>query len=153
RELAAEDLADAEVEDLRLQSAGGRLVQVDVRRLEIAMQDPVRVRRREAARERDDDGERLVDAELPLAREQRAERLPLQQLHQEEQPAVVALPEVEHLDDRRVTHAIARARLLEEALQALGVAGERAVQDLDRHRAIDQLVARAPDAARASTTE
>ncbi len=92
--------------------------------------------------------------EHALAREELRQRLALQVLHDEEVIALGRLPEVVDLDDVLVADLGDRTRLLVEARDHFLVAGELAVDDLERdlladHRVlgeIDRSHAAGPDA-------
>ena len=80
------------------------------------------------------DVERAHHVEHRLATEHLREGPPLEILHHEEVIAVGGLAEVVDLDDVRVADLVDRARLLEEALHDLAVAGELAVMTLSATR-------------------
>ena len=123
------------------------LRQEDVRRLQIAMDDPLLVQRPERAEHRERD--------LPgLPRRQRAacqtcaQRLAVEQLHREEQVVAVRVDFVE-LADVRVTDARGGTRLAPQPLPFLSIAAVRA-QALDGDGAVETLVVRGIDHAHAA---
>ena len=123
--------AEAHARDAEVDERGAIEVAVaeeQVARLDVAMDDPLRVR----------DGERLGDARDHLhalahreagAREALAERLADDPLHREVRHAVVGLAVGDVLDDARVAQLLEDARLAVEALLVL--AGVTPVEDLD----------------------
>src|SRR6185369_15613879 len=123
----SDQLDQAEVEDLHLAVAGDE----DVLRLEVAVNDPFVMRRAEAARDLHGVIGRLArrDRALPQAD---AQRLAFQQLADEE-VLIVLGADVEDGDDVRMVEHPRRARFLFESAQRLGVVGEIAREDFDRH--------------------
>ena len=105
----------------------------DVPRLEIAVNDPDGVRRRERARELPPDGAQRG----PVAREGAAAREPMRQvlarqiLHDDERPPAAVQIAVEDLDDAGVPHGGRRARLGEEAAHDVRLLGQLGAQHLD----------------------
>src|SRR5205085_5397574 len=94
--------------------------QQNVRRLEVAMDDPARVRLAEAARDLTPDDERVTHVEETVALQARGERLAREVLHRDEElldGAAFDLPIVVERDDVRVLELREEARLLQEALQ------------------------------------
>jgi hypothetical protein len=120
------ELRDAEVEHLdhlqrRIAIVGD---QVEIVGLEIAVDDPGGVRGGERAGGLRGDAPRLGVAHAPDAPEPRGEVLALEQLHHDVRDARRQRPAVEHLDDAGVTDRVRGARLVEEALEDLGVVGQ-----------------------------
>src|SRR6185369_4915972 len=87
-----------------------------------------------------------------LAMEDLAERLPVHELHRDED-RVAGGPDLVDRDDVRVVERGRRARLLLEALPAVRVGGELRREDLDRDLASEPRVARAVDLAHSSRAE
>jgi hypothetical protein len=100
--------------------------------LEVAVNDPRRVRRGEAATCLDEGLEDLRDRATSLG-EPLPQRRPLDVLHRDVEAAGVGAGVV-HGDDVRASHAGHGARL---ALQALLELGRGAAQDLQRHLAVE----------------
>ena len=121
----------------------------DVVGLEVAVDDALAVRGREGAR---DGQERLHGdgrGEALLAAEDGAERLAVEQLHDDEGVALIGLAEVEDAHDRGVHQAGGGARLGE---QAVAGAGGRAIaaDELDGDVDVERDVVRLPDGAHAA---
>jgi len=114
-----ERLGETEVQNLH-RSVGADL---DVRRLQVAMNDAVRVRCLETESDLLEDGEYLPDAEPP-PREKLLERITLHQLHDQARSAVGLFEAVERCDVRMVERG-EQLRLALEALHPLVVPGER----------------------------
>src|SRR4051794_3443948 len=113
-------------------------------RLEVAMDHaaPVRERRRLEDLDREVDRPQLV--ERRLVADQLLQGPPRQELHRDVVGAVV-LAAVEHADDVGVLEPRRGGRLAPEALHELAVAGEAAVQHLERDLAAELRVLRAVD--------
>ncbi|MGC4079514.1 MAG: hypothetical protein QM702_21230 [Rubrivivax sp.] len=79
-----DDLADAEVDDLDDLAPVALRHEEDVRRLEIAVDDPARVRLAEAAGDLPADDQRVADVEEAVALQARGERLSGEELHRDE---------------------------------------------------------------------
>ena len=129
----AHQLGDAEVEeldDVALLVRGAGVDEHDVVGLEIAVDDAlaVRVRQRLQHLPHDDERARRPDALLGDL----AERAPRDELHGEEERAVVERAEVDDADDVRVREEARRVRLALEALRDLGDAPETGEQRLHR---------------------
>ena len=131
---------DAEVGDL----GGALLVDEDVLRLDVAVDDAARVRGAERAGDLDRVGDRLVDRQAPHAADPLLERLALDVLEDDVGPAVL-LARVDHADDVRVVELGDGARLAPEALELVGVRRDLAVHELDRDLALERRVERAID--------
>ena len=123
-------LGDAEVEDLHLQRAVRLRYQLNVLRLEIAVDNPLRVDGAEGPAH-------LVGNERHLRRVHRApsdelaERLALEELHDEVGLAAGRLAEVQDLDDVLVRDHVDGARLVEEAGDDVGIGRQDGVEQLD----------------------
>jgi hypothetical protein len=136
-----EDLRDPEVEHLR--SLASRLERIgheqDVLRLEVAVDDPFRVSRRERCahlREHEHDAHLL---HRPLAGERLEQVGALRQLHRDERLFALDAP-VEDLDDVRVHQMRGRLRLSLEAAHDHGVTGQVLLEDLERDGAAALLI-------------
>ena len=141
-----EELADAEVEHLRDRDAVLHLVEVDVRRLEIAMDDAGLVRCRERIADLDHHDRELVEGHRRrLPAEGDLEREAREQLHHEEELALLRLTDVVDVDDVRVVHARGDLRLLQEASRRLGRLRDLRVHELDGDLALGERVRRRPD--------
>ena len=120
------DLREAEVEDLGLPARGHE----DVRGLEVAVDDPLRVGRLEGVRDLGPQVEERAELERPLADPLR-ERLPLQQLHGDEVLALVLVDRV-HGADAGVVEGRGGAGLALEARERVRVLGQLRGQELER---------------------
>ena len=98
------------------------------------------------------DVERLVLREAPDAAQQRREVLAVHELHREE-VLPLGLADVPHAADRRVRDLARHAHLAVEALEALGVALERARQELEGDRLLELQVVGAVDLAHPAAAE
>ena len=120
------DLGEAEVEDLGL--AARRYE--DVRGLEVAMDDPLRVGRLERVRDLGPEVQERAELEGPSPDPLR-ERLPLEQLHGDEVLAFVLVDRV-HGADAGVVEGRGRPRLALEARERVRVLGQLRRQELER---------------------
>ena len=121
----------------------------DVAGLDVAMDDPRRVRRAQAARRR---RERLDDRHPRRpGREPRSERSPAHELHRQEH-AAVALADIEHWHHVRMRELRHRPRLARQPL-LIRLAEESLVQQLQRHLAIQHTIVRRPHHAHPSHPE
>ena len=87
-------------------------------------------------------GERAHDLDGALV-DQRLQRPALEELHDEEAGAVLGGVEVEDLEDVVVPDHVDRARFVEEAVDDLLLVRVLRVEELDRHLAADDGVAKA----------
>jgi hypothetical protein len=139
RGAAVDQLRQAEVEDLDPFVGGDE----QVLRFQIAMDNPLAVRRGEASR----NGDGITDG---LAHRDRAgdqaltQRLPFEQLRDDER-GVPLDADVVHRQDVRVVQRGERAGLLLEALEPIGVGRQCRRQHLDRDVASQPRVAGAVD--------
>ena len=126
---------DAEVGDLH------RAVRADedVRRLDVAVDEPGGVGEAEGGGDLAGDLGRLLRREVAVGAQDVGERAPVDVLHGDEVGRGVLAP-VEHVDDVRVVEVGGRLGLAAEALDEVGVDGELGEQHLDRHLAIEQAV-------------
>ncbi len=136
----AEELGDAEVEQL----GDGHPVLVeeeeDVLRLEIPVGDAARVRRVEGAGHAAEEGDRLLGGEAPLLLHVGVQGHPVEELHDVVLPSVLERAEREDVDDVAVPDLVDRPRLGDEARHHLRVGRVLPVQDLDRRRLADERV-------------
>ena len=140
-------LGEAEVEDLDL--AVRR--ELDVRGLQVAVDDPLLVRRLEGLGDLAGDGEGLVERER-AALQPLGEVFALDELHDEGADAARLLEAVDR-GDVGVLQLGEELRLALEAGEALGVGGERLGQDLDRDLALQLRVGRPVDDPHAALAE
>ena len=146
---AGEGLGQAEVQDL--DHAGRR--DLDVRGLQVAVDDPSFVRDLESLGDLSRDRQRLVhgNGDASLA-EPRRERLPLDELEHQEAGRVRFLESVDAADVRMIQRG-EHPRLALEACQAARVARELARQDFDGDVAPELRVVRAVDFAHPAGAE
>ena len=102
----------------------------DVGGLEVAVDDPLRVRRLERVRDLDAELEQLADLERPPA-DPLGQRLALEQLHRDEVAALVLVDRV-HRADAGVVERRGGLRLPLEALERGGVLRQLCRQELER---------------------
>ena len=127
-------------------------VEHHVRGLEVPVENALLVRRGEPRRHLPRDVERLVLREAPDAAEERRQVLPVHELHRQEVLSL-GLADVPHAADGRVRDLARHTDLAVEALQALGVALERAGQELEGDRLLELQVVRAVDLAHPAAAE
>jgi hypothetical protein len=141
---APRDARDAEVEHRHLREVSAR--KEEVSRLDVAVDDPLRVRGGERAGDARDEGEALGHGE-PRAREAGREVFAREPIHREPERAVGAHAVSHVAHDRRVRERGEHARLLREARRALSpLADDHLHGDLGAAQAI----ARAPHGAHAA---
>src|SRR5262249_48707980 len=105
----------------------------DVLRLEVPMDDPHLMNGVEDIHELVGDVEHLDERDLTAAVLSKClERVPLEEIHHEEDAAVVGDTVVEHPDNAAMFHRVGEIPLSEEALTDALVGAERGVQDLER---------------------
>ena len=109
--LVSKTLLIPEVENLCDDVTFGIAMQVDVRGLEIAMDDPLRMRQVEGLRDRHEHFAAELGLERSSLLETRVEPLSVEQLEHQERRAVFGLPEIEDLDDARAPDAPASLSL------------------------------------------
>ena len=100
----------------------------------------------------DDDAERDVERQTPVALEDPLQILPVHELHDDEVDALVGAGVV----DRRDVRVVKRGRgtsFLAEARDELGIGCEAGAEDLHRHAAIEQIVVCPVDECHAALTE
>jgi hypothetical protein len=141
------DLGEPEVQDLRLPSGGHE----DVGGLEVAVHDPLRVRRLEGVRDLDPDVEERPDLERPLP-DPLGERLPLEELHRDEVLPLVLLDRVDRAD-AGVVELRGRLGLALEALERRRVLRQLDRQELERHAAAELRVLGLVDDTHAAAAE
>jgi hypothetical protein len=127
-------------------------VEHDVRGLEVAVEDALLVCRGEPRRHLPRDVQGLVLRETPDPAEERRQVLPVHELHRQE-VLPLGLADVPHAADGRVRDLARHADLAVKALQALGVALERAGQELEGDRLLELQVVRAVDLAHPAAAE
>jgi hypothetical protein len=145
---AVGEVRDAEVGELGQAGAVLDLLgDHDVARLDVAVDDPARVRVLEGAAERQADADDVEVAERALALEV-GERVAADELG-DQPPRLVVVAGLVERDDPRVREPCRRERL------ALGARVLAAVERdaLDRHRAVEALVVREPHDAEAAAAE
>jgi hypothetical protein len=137
-------------------SASAPAGEQDVLRLDVAVDDALRVRPLERAGQLLGDSQRVVHRQVHLAREARAERLALDARHgepRERRPIRAGEhPRVEERHDVRVLEPRREPHLAEESLRAER-AGEIGVQNFERHPPVVTEVAGQPDGGHAAASE
>ena len=116
------------------------------------MQDALVVGGREAGRNLTRDVERLVPGQPPDPPQQRGEVLPVDELHRQEVLAL-GLADVPHAADGRMRDLAGHAHLAVQSLEPLGVAFERARQELERDGLLELQVVGPVDLAHPATAE
>jgi hypothetical protein len=111
--------------------------------LQVPVNDPLLVRRREATRDLCGEVDRFAHGHR-ATREPRPQRLPLEQLRHDEGRSLVR-PEIVHRHDVRVVQGARRLSFLLEAAQAIAIGRIRGGQDLDRDLAPQAIVPRPVD--------
>src|SRR5262249_41849369 len=134
RAARALDLGEAEVEDLH----ASLRVDDQVAGLQVAMDDPLRVRRLERIGDLDADVEQLVELEAALLGVLR-ERLALEELHDDVRTALVLLDRVDRADAGMVQRR-RRARLALEAVERRGIGEALLGEELERDLAAETAV-------------
>ncbi len=114
-------------------SQHGGIGQVDVGRLDVAVDDPARVGGGEAVGQAAHDRQELERAHRPLPGQARREGLALQQLHGQKERAVRQLADLADLHDRRVVDRRQRRAFPPEALGGPRVARQLRAHQLERH--------------------
>ena len=142
-----ERLGEAEVEELDLPLRG----HLDVRRLQVAVEDPLGVRGVERVCDVPRDDESAGDGDRAFC-EELLDRLARNELHDEKADAVRPLEAVD-AGDIRVVEGGEELGLALEAGRALDVVHEFLGKDLDGDLAAEARVARPPDLAHAAGSE
>ena len=135
--LVVGDAGDAEVHHLHEVLLPLHGDQVDVVRLQVAVDDALAVRGLERVAHLHDHRPGHVQRGGDVVLEQRLQRPALQILHHEIVAVVLGDVEVEDLEDVVVPDDVDRARFVEEAVDDLLVGGELRVQELDRDAGTD----------------
>ena len=127
-------LRDPEVEELDLKLPARLAREEHVLRLQVAVHDPLRVRRGEPGEDALEDRDRLLERNAPAVRGVRRERHAIEELHHEVRRPVLGLRGLEHAEDVRVDQPLARPPLFEEARQHVHVRDELGAEHLHRER-------------------
>jgi hypothetical protein len=135
---AADDLGDAEVEDLGEVRVAVLGHQVDVLGLDVAVDDAGGVGVAQAAQHVAQDRQRPVRRDRRVGVHQIAERSAVEELHHQEQRAVLELAEIRDVDAVGVIDAPDRDGLALEPAAQLGHRRQGGVEQLDRHRPPDR---------------
>ena len=125
------------------------LVEQDVRRLHVAVDEPLRVRGVERVGDLRGDRDRARRLERALATQQRLQVGPVDVAHRDEE-AAVGLARLVDRDDVRVVEARGEPRLAEHPLAEPFVVGEALAQQLQGDRALEPHVERAVHLAHAA---
>jgi hypothetical protein len=147
-----EHLREAEVEHLDERRAVRPSCHEDVRGLEIAVEDALRVRLEDGVARLEEVLHHLADGQRAALARDLAQVLPDEVLHHEERGAGVGGADVQHARHVLAVERGHRLRLAEEALGRAGDGRRLRQEQLDRHRATQAFVLRgehAPHAARA----
>ena len=124
----------------------------DVGRLDVAVDEPARVRRVERVRDRREQGDGALGLERAVRLDDAVEIDAVDVAHDDVEPAVL-LARVEHLDDARMLDLGGRAPLALEARAEADVVGEVRRQQLDRPRLVEVQVAAAVHRAHAALAD
>jgi len=131
-ELLGAEARDAEIQDLH----AAVLREKDVLRLDVAVDDPARVRGGEDVEQAVGDLHRLLDGHAAAeATRARVGGLALEELHDEERGAVLGLVVVEHAHDARMVHGVRDVPFAREAGADVAQHRELRVQHLERDAA------------------
>ncbi len=144
------ELRDAEIDHARAPSSVGQRGQEEVRRLQIAVHDPARVRLRDPVRGLEQVADGLVGRERPAGAELVGERHAVDVLEHDGEPRVGELEDVEHAHDVIAPQPRGGAGLPEQP-RVTGLAPGR--EHLDRDALSEQRVARGHDDAHAPLAE
>ena len=131
-------LGDPEVD--QLDRIGRLRLDEDVLRLEIAVNDPLRVRRLQRLGHAARESRRGQPGERAPPRQHRGQRLPVEILHHDVGTAGGVDLAVEHLHDPRVRDRGGRARFQEKSLQQIGPADQLGRQQLHGRLALQVAV-------------
>ena len=153
RRIVVQELGDAEVEHLHERRAVWPRSEKEVRRLEIAVDDPERVRLGERVARLDHAIDRVRDVELPALLDDGAEIAPCQVLHHHVRRAALERPDVGHAGDVLALDADRRLRLAEKPRDDLLVPRELGLQELERHPLAEMHVHRGDDDSHRPFTE
>ena len=147
------DLGDSEIEDFRRLLTARRAVEEDVRRLDVAVDDPRVVSGGKGEAHRLEDLGAALRGEAALLLELCVQRDALEQLHDEERDAARVDAEIEHLNGVRVLDPAGRSTLPAEPFERLRIGVGARAQDLDRHGTIELLVMRPEHDAEAAASD
>ena len=154
RQVAVEDLRDAEVQDLDEVRLVAPLLQHHVLGLEVAVDDVVRVRFPESGQDLRHDLAEALLRNRPLVAENRAKVLPLDVLHDDVESAVsLVAAEVEDLDAVRVVEPARRQGLALEAADDGRVLQQRGLEHLQADQPVQGEVAGAVDLAHSTLAD
>ncbi len=116
--------------------------QEDVRRFQVAVNQPLPLQRVDAVQNPECGGDCLRERQRS-AGDARGQRFPLEEFHREKQLAVL-FPDLEQLTDRRVVHARGGTRFADQSLPCIRVVSD-ALHHLQRDRPSELFVARGID--------
>ena len=142
-----------EVEDLDERALARRLGHVEVLRLEVAVHETSTMRHGKRRERLADELDGLRGREATPAADAGGEGVAVEQLHDEERPAVVGPVRVEDVDDAGMPERGRRTQVGEGGVDPLGIRGDVRVEDLDRARTVEGPVARLDDLARRTPSE
>ncbi len=132
------DRRQPEVDDLHQVASRREAAEDDVLRLQVAVDDVVRVRFLERAEHGHQDIAGAREGQGPLLVHHHGEVLPLEEFHRQVEDAVIRSTEIDDADAVRVIQPAARAGLRVEASDRLLVAEQVRVDHLDRHRTAER---------------
>ncbi len=144
---ARREFGQSKIENLGVAAPGHE----NVCRLDVAMDDSLRVGRIQRIRYLDAEREQRVQFHGTVADEM-LERRAVQELHHDESLAVL-LPDVINRADIGVVQGGSSLRLALKASQRLGIAGHLVGQELERHEAVEARVFGLVDDAHAAATQ
>ena len=147
--LGLRDLRDAEIQHLHVVVVA-RAVDEDVLGLQVSVNHPGVVGHAQGVEGLHRDVHRALDREALLAAQDRAQGFALQELHHEEELALLVLAEIDELDDVRVGEPRDDVGLAHEAGEARGVGRVLGGEHLDGHVTADRALHRAVHGAHAA---
>ena len=105
----------------------------NIARLDVAMDDPRIVCRRQDVQQLSHHREELSEGQRYVRLQALVEGLPFEEVHDQEDQALRGLPVVENRSGPRVMDAVGHVSFVDEPPSEIGIARQLGVKDLDRH--------------------